>query len=197
MQPDDGVAPVVELIGSAKRTLRVKQFPLTDPDVLQAILRAHGRGVSVRVMLNPHRSSGDRANDDTRAALTAAHVPVEWTNPAFAVTHEKSVVVDDATALVATFNLCPEYFTETRDYGIVTTHRHEVDEVIAGFEADWKREAFEPPNDSTLLWSANNARQAPETAWSRRRRSLPSAFIDSFNPAPGSPSSAGSSFPTC
>ncbi|HSP97383.1 MAG TPA: phospholipase D-like domain-containing protein [Candidatus Dormibacteraeota bacterium] len=158
VQPDDGVAPVVEFIDSATRSLRIKQFTLTDPDVLKAIERAHGRGVAVRVMLNPHRSSGDRANDDTHAALKHAKISVAWTNPAFAVTHEKSVVVDDDTALIATFNLCTKYFTETRDYGIVTTCRHEVDEVIAGFEADWKRETFEPAEESTLLWSATNSR---------------------------------------
>jgi phosphatidylserine/phosphatidylglycerophosphate/cardiolipin synthase-like enzyme len=163
VQPDDGVAPVVEFIDGATRTLRIKQFTLTDPDVLQAITRAHGRGVAVRVMLNPHRSSGDRANDDTHAALKHAHVTVEWTNPAFAVTHEKSIVVDDHTALIATFNLCTKYFTETRDYGVVTTCPHEVAEIVAGFEADWKRATFDPTEESTLLWSATNARQ--RMAW--------------------------------
>ncbi len=159
IQPDDGVAPVVELLDGAQRSLRIKQFTLTDPDVQKAIERAHGRGVAVRVMLNPHRSSGDRANDETHAALKRAKVAIEWSNPTFAVTHEKSIVVDDATALIATFNLCTKYFTETRDYGIVTTDAQEVEEVISGFEADWKREPFNPPEDSTLLWSANNARQ--------------------------------------
>jgi phosphatidylserine/phosphatidylglycerophosphate/cardiolipin synthase-like enzyme len=158
VQPDGGVAPVVELIDGAKRSLRVKQFTLTDPDVIKAIERAHARGVAVRVMLNPHRSSGDRANDETHAALKHAKITIEWSNPAFAVTHEKSIVIDDETALIATFNLCTKYFTETRDYGIVTTDRREVDEVIAGYEADWKRQEFHPPEDSTLLWSANNAR---------------------------------------
>jgi phosphatidylserine/phosphatidylglycerophosphate/cardiolipin synthase-like enzyme len=158
VQPDGGVAPVVELIDGAKRSLRVKQFTLTDPDVIKAIERAHARGVAVRVMLNPHRSSGDRANDETHAALKRAKITIEWSNPAFAVTHEKSIVIDDETALIATFNLCTKYFTETRDYGIVTTDRREVDEVIAGYEADWKRHEFNPPEDSTLLWSANNAR---------------------------------------
>ncbi|MBX3024010.1 cardiolipin synthase [bacterium] len=163
VQPDDGVAPVVELIDGAARSLRVKQFTLTDPDVIAAIQRAHGRGVGVRVMLNPHRSSGDRANDDTHAALKRAHINVEWTSPAFAVTHEKSIVVDDHTALIATFNLCTKYFTETRDYGVVTTCPREVNEVIAGFEADWKRDAFDPAEESTLLWSATNARH--RMAW--------------------------------
>ena len=158
VQPDGGVAPVVELIDSAKRSLRVKQFTLTDPDIIKAIERAHARGVAVRVMLNPHRSSGDRANDETHTALKRAKITIEWSNPSFAVTHEKSIVIDDETALIATFNLCTKYFTETRDYGIVTTDRREVDEIIAGYEADWKRQEFHPPEDSTLLWSANNAR---------------------------------------
>ena len=163
VQPDDGVAPVVEFIDGAQRSLRIKQFTLTDPDVLRAIERAHKRGVAVRVMLNPHRSSGDRANDETHTALKRAKIDVEWSNPAFAVTHEKSIVVDDATALIATFNLCTKYFTETRDYGIVTTCAQEVQEVIDGFEADWTRDTFEPPEESTLLWSATNSRH--RMAW--------------------------------
>lgn len=163
VQPDDGVAPVVELIDAARHSLRVKQFTLTDPDCLAAIERAHGRGVAVRVMLNPHRSSGDRANDETHAALKKARIAVEWTNPSFAVTHEKSIVVDDRRALVATFNLATKYFTETRDYGIVTTAAREVEEIIAGFEADWHRQPFEPDEASSLLWSANNARH--RMAW--------------------------------
>jgi phosphatidylserine/phosphatidylglycerophosphate/cardiolipin synthase-like enzyme len=163
VQPDDGVAPVIALVDSAMRSLRVKQFTLADPDCLAAIERAHRRGVAVRVMLNPHRSSGDRANDESHAALTKAKIAVEWTNPSFAVTHEKSIVVDDQRALIATFNLATKYFTETRDYGIVTTVRHEVDQIIAGFEADWGRTAFEPEEESTLLWSANNARH--RMAW--------------------------------
>ena len=68
VQPDDGTAPVETLFDAARKSLRVKQFTLTDPALLAALVRAHARGVAVRVMLNPHRSSGDRANDDSFAA---------------------------------------------------------------------------------------------------------------------------------
>ncbi|MEO8606139.1 MAG: phospholipase D-like domain-containing protein, partial [bacterium] len=163
VQPDEGTAPVVKLLDSATKSLRVKQFTLTDPDILAALSGAHKRGVAVRVMLNPHRSSGDRANDESFTALHKAGIKVEWANPAFAVTHEKSVVVDDAVALIATFNMCTKYFTETRDYGIVTSAPHQVQEIIAGFEADWHRKAFEPGEETGLLWSSNNAR--PHMAW--------------------------------
>jgi phosphatidylserine/phosphatidylglycerophosphate/cardiolipin synthase-like enzyme len=159
IQPDEGVAPVIQLIAGAKRSLRLKQFNLTDSAVMSALISAHERGIDVRIMVNPHRSSGDRANDESFKALRHAGLKVEWTNPAFAVTHEKSMVVDDATALISTFNFATKYFTETRDYGVVTEHPEQVREVVAGFEADWHRKAFAPDPDSGLLWSSHNSRQ--------------------------------------
>src|SRR5512144_1107941 len=116
VEPDEGTAPAVELIEGARKSLRVKQFTLTDSAIMSAFMRAHERGVDVRIMLNPHRSSGDRANDESFKALKHAGLKIEWSNPAFAVTHEKSIVIDDRIALIATFNLATKYFTETRDY---------------------------------------------------------------------------------
>jgi cardiolipin synthase len=159
VQPDDTVLPVLDLIDQAKRSLTVKQFTLDEPRIVRGLLDAHRRGVGVRVMLNPHRSSGDRANDKTYAALKRARVPVQWTNPAFFVTHEKSMVIDGTRSLIATFNFVEKYFTETRDYGIVTSDRREVGQVVAGFEADWKRKRFAPDERTGLLWSTSNSRR--------------------------------------
>jgi len=158
VEPDEGTAPVVALIDGAHHSLLVKQFTLTDSAVMSALVRAHQRHVAMRIMLNPHRSSGDRANDESFKALRHAGLKVEWSNPAFAVTHEKSMVIDDSVALISTFNYATKYFTETRDYGIVTERPHQVAEVISGFEADWHRKPFEPDRDSGLLWSSNNSR---------------------------------------
>jgi len=158
VQPDEGVEPVREAIAAARTSLWVKQFTLTEPSLLREIVRAHERGVSVQVMLNPHRSSGDRANDESFARLQRAGVAVAWTNPSFAVTHEKSIVVDSKRAVVATFNLAEKYFTETRDYGIVTDDALHVHEIERCFEADWRREHFEPDDASGLAWSAANSR---------------------------------------
>ena len=152
VQPDDTVLPVLGLIGPAARSIAVKQFTLDEPRIVQALIDAHRRGVAVRVMLNPHRSSGSRANDDTYAALEAAAVQVQWTNPAFAVTHEKSMVVDGERALVATFNFSGKYFTQTRDYGVVTTDPAQVAQIAQGFEADWARAPFSPDEQQQFLY---------------------------------------------
>ncbi len=158
VMPDDGADSVVALIDAATSELRLKQFKLQSPAVLEALLRAHQRGVQVRVMLNPHTSGGDRWNDEAYAQLQGWGIQVAWTSEAFPVTHEKSLVVDRLAALVATFNLSDKYFTQTRDYGVVSRAQPVVDQVIAGFEADWNREFFHPDLTVGLVWSSVHSR---------------------------------------
>jgi cardiolipin synthase len=119
IQPEHGSQPVLDLINGAEKTIRLKMFTFTSDDIAMALIAAQARGVAVRVMLNPARSSGSRANDDMRAGLQAGSCTVIWSSPAFAVTHVKSMVVDSRSALIATFNFGVMYFTATRDYGIV------------------------------------------------------------------------------
>ncbi len=158
VMPDDGAESVVALIDAATSELRLKQFKLQSPAVVDALLRAHRRGVQVRVMLNPHTSGGDRWNDDAYAQLQGWGIQVAWTSEAFPVTHEKSLVVDRSAALVATFNLSDKYFTQTRDYGVVSRAQPVVAQVIAGFEADWNREFFHPDLSVGLVWSSMHSR---------------------------------------
>ena len=103
-------------------------------------------------MLNPARRSGERDNEHTRKVLQRRRVEVREANPAFDLTHEKSMVVDDATAFVMSLNWTTKNLTETRDYAVVTTKRRDVREAIDGFDADWHRYAFTPPRDSHLVW---------------------------------------------
>lgn len=157
IQPDHGIDPVLALIESARISLRLKQFTVTDPRIIRALVAAHERKVEVRVLLNPTRPDQTRDNDETFATLERIGVAVQWTNPEFTVTHEKSMVIDEVTALVATFNLAPKYFGETRDYGIITHKLDEVAEIKRCFEADWTRSIFQPGH-TPLVWSNLNAR---------------------------------------
>ncbi len=150
--PDDTARPILEAIGGAVRSLRVKMFVFSDPDLLSALIAARRRGVRVRVMLNPARRSGEHENEAARKALERAGVDVKDANPKFDLTHEKSMVVDEATAFVKSFNWVTRNLTETRDYGVITTHDHDVSEIIDCFEADWNRRRFEPHKESHLVW---------------------------------------------
>jgi len=158
VMPDDGAGSVVELIDRAAEQVLIKQFKLQSPVVERALLRAHQRGVRVRVMLNPHTSGGDRWNDEAYALLQGWGIAVAWTSDAFPVTHEKSMVIDGQAALIATFNFADKYFSETRDYGVVSHDTTVVEQVMAGFEADWERSSFEPRLDVGLVWSSRHSR---------------------------------------
>ncbi len=158
VMPDDGVDAVVALIEEASEQLLLKQFKLQSEAVEEALQRARERGVQVRVMLNPHTSGGDRWNDEAFARLQSWGIETAWTSEAFPVTHEKSMVVDRHTALVATFNLSDKYFTETRDYGVLTYNPAVVAQVITGFEADWQRIFFQPDLGVGLVWSSAHSR---------------------------------------
>src|SRR5678815_2525417 len=78
VQPDDGVLPLLELMGAAERSIYIKQFTFTHAGLLEAAIAAHRAGRDVRVMLNPHRSSGDRANDAAYTTLEAAGIQTQW-----------------------------------------------------------------------------------------------------------------------
>ena len=158
VEPDDGIGPVRDVIASARTSLLVKQFTFTAPTLIEAVVDRNERGVNVRVMLNPKRSGGDRVNDETFARFVDAGVPVQWCSPKFYVTHEKSIVVDGSSALVATFNLCAKYFTLTRDYGIVTDDPRHVRQIVEVFDADWAHSDWAPSIYEDLLWSNANSR---------------------------------------
>jgi phosphatidylserine/phosphatidylglycerophosphate/cardiolipin synthase-like enzyme len=156
--PDDSARPVLDAINRATKSLRIKMFVFSDPELLNAVIAAEQRGVDIRVMLNPARRSGESENEEARARLTEAGVDVRDSNPAFGLTHEKSMVVDDTQAFIKSLNWATENFTQTRDYAVVTSRDAEVQEIIDCFEADWSRESFDPGNRAHLIWCPSNGR---------------------------------------
>jgi cardiolipin synthase len=159
VMPDDSAKPILDAINGATKSLRVKMFLFSDPSILKAVIDAQGRGVDVRVMLNPARRDGESENKETHKTLAAAGVKVMDSNPEYDVTHEKSMVVDDTTAFVKSLNWDTKNLTETRDYAIVTSHAHEVAEIIECFEADWHRKPFKGDKHSHLIWCCGNGRE--------------------------------------
>ncbi len=156
--PDDAAKPIVDAIAGAKKSLRVKMFVFSDPALLDAVIAAHKRGVKVQVMLNPERRSGEEDNEATRKRLHAAGVEVRDSSPEVDLTHEKSMVVDDSVAFIKSLNWETKNLTETRDYAVITDHRHEVEEVVACFEADWNRKSFQPGEKAHMIWCPINGR---------------------------------------
>lgn len=157
--PDDTIKAISDVIANAKKSLRIKLFLFAEPELIDAVIAAHNRGVDVKIMLNPSRRSGDEENAGTKKLLLEAGVNVKDTNPAFVITHEKSMVVDDEIAFIKSLNWLTKNFSQTRDYAIVTSHPYEVQEMINCFEADWERMDFNPGINARLIWCNLNGRE--------------------------------------
>ena len=184
--PDDTAKPIVDAINGARETLNIRMFLFTDMTLIDAVIGAHERSVNVRVMLNPARRSGESENEEARTLLADAGIAVHDSKPAFALTHQKSMVIDDRVGFVESLNWEPKDLTKTRDYAIVTTRGHEVAEMVACFDADWEHKAFEPQAGSALIWCPNNGRQrlaafidaARHTLWLQNERYQDQVIIE-------------------
>jgi phosphatidylserine/phosphatidylglycerophosphate/cardiolipin synthase-like enzyme len=147
-------------------------FLFTDADMVAAVKAAQARGVKVRVMLNPQRRDGSAENEETRRALEGSGVEVRDSSPAFALTHQKSMVVDRRVGYVESLNWETRDLTQTRDYAVVIDDALEVSEMLRCFEADWAHEPFQPDPASRLIWCPNNGRQSIAAFIDSARHSL-------------------------
>ncbi len=157
--PDDSDRPIVAGIHAAKQSLKIKMFLFFDPQLVAAVIAAKKRGTKVQVILNASRRSGVHENDATRKVLESAGIEVRDGNPAFGLTHEKSMIIDNRWAFIQSMNWDTKNLTQTRDYAIISSHHDEIAELGGCFDADWSREKFEPGQDAALIWCPGNGRE--------------------------------------
>jgi cardiolipin synthase A/B len=176
--PDDTANAIIDPINAARHTLNIRMFLFTDRSLLNAVIAAQHRGVHVRVMLNPARRDGTSDNQVARDTLLAAGVSVRDSSTEFAVTHQKSMVIDGEVGYIESLNWETRDLTQTRDYAVETTSKAEVAEMVRCFNADWQEKPFTPEAGSHLIWCPNNGRQriadfidgAKETLWLQNER---------------------------
>jgi phosphatidylserine/phosphatidylglycerophosphate/cardiolipin synthase-like enzyme len=184
--PDDTAKPLIDALNGAKVSVNIRMFLFTDPSMVEAVVAAEKRGIKVRVMLNPARRDGSAENEATRKALAATGVEVRDSSPDFALTHQKSMVIDGKFGFVESLNWETRDLTETRDYAVSTTHPVEVSEMLNCFEADWNHQKFEPDPKSPLIWCPNNGREriaefidaAKDTLWLQNERYQDTVIVE-------------------
>jgi phosphatidylserine/phosphatidylglycerophosphate/cardiolipin synthase-like enzyme len=170
--PDDTAKPLIDALDAAREFVNIRMFLFTDPSMVAAVKAAQQRGVKVRVMLNPQRRDGSAENEETRRALEGSGVEVRDSSPAFALTHQKSMVVDRKIGYVESLNWETRDLTQTRDYAVVVDDALEVSEMLRCFEADWSQQPFQPDPASRLIWCPNNGRQRIAAFIDSARQSL-------------------------
>ena len=152
------MAPIYDFMGSARQSLDMTMYELSDPMAEQILIADHDKGVRVRVILD-HDYSGGFVNQAAFSALSAAGVPVAWANDS-EIFHQKTITVDDATSAIMTGNLTPQYYPTTRDFVALDSQSADVAAIESVFDSDWTGAAPSVgPAGADLVWSPGSAPQ--------------------------------------
>lgn len=139
---DDAHIDACRLIESATKSIYFTIYDFSDPRISDYLADASGRGVDVKVMVDP----GERLNlSDSKgiiADLVRAGVTVRSANPAYYITHAKYFVVDGATAYISGNNFTYADGKKNRAFAVVTTDPKVVTDLTNVFWADWQRKPF-------------------------------------------------------
>jgi cardiolipin synthase len=159
-EPQAGIAPILSAIRGARHQVDLVMYEDSDAQVDSALADDVRRGVNVRVLLNGgYYGAGSAQNMAADAYLKAHQVPVRWTPSYFALTHQKTLIVD-GRAYILTFNFTPEYYASSRDFGVLDTIPADDAAIVTTFNADWNATRITAPTGHDLVWSPGS--QGPQ-----------------------------------
>jgi cardiolipin synthase A/B len=160
--PDQGFQPIYNLISAAKSTIDMTMYELQDTTAQDLLCTAESSGVKVRVILdvNDEKSNNTAAYDQ----LKDCGVGVVWAYTKYEATHEKSIVIDGATAnaqvAILTANLTSRYYSTTRDFAIIQNNTTDIAAIEATFAKDYAHESVTPSDGVDLVWSPTNSQSS-------------------------------------
>lgn len=187
-EPYDNGNVIVNLIANAKYTIDIEVYLLDSDKIINAIVAAQKRGVTVRMILERHPFGQDDNHNENLASLNklfANSFPqsnIHWIdNNIFSFVHEKAIVIDaetpEAKALILSLNLTDNAITQNRDFGIVDTNTSDIHEIDYIFNMDFykssldvngsipKKSSFDNQNNpvipNTQITSASNLIWSP------------------------------------
>ncbi len=151
IEPGAGMAPIYALLESARHTIDLVMYELEDADAEQLLAADAARGVDVRVLLNSAYTG--TANSAAFAYLQGHGVHVQWASSLYALTHQKTLVVDASVAVIMTLNWTSRYYADTRDVGVIDRIPSDVAAIQTAFQADVIGTRIKPSPGADLVWS--------------------------------------------
>ena len=146
------MTPIYNFMSSARQSLDMTMYELSDAAAVQILIADHNKGVRVRVLLD-HDYSGGSVNQAAYSTLSAAGVPVAWANDS-EIFHQKTITVDGTESAIMTGNLTPQYYSTTRDFVVMDSQTADVAAIESVFGSDWSGAAPSPgPTGADLVWS--------------------------------------------
>lgn len=148
IEPGATFTAVYDLINSARRSIDVTMYEFADTTAEQDLAAAARCGVTVRVILDRREQSTNASAYDY---FRDHGLRVVWSSPSFNYTHQKTIVLDGARAMIMTANLTSKYYAISRDFLVSDTSHADVSAISAVFDADFAYSSIRPGDGSDLV----------------------------------------------
>jgi cardiolipin synthase len=170
VQPADGLKPTLAAVQAARTSLDLIIFRFDVKPLERAIEAAVERGVAVRALIAHTNRGGEKGLRQLELRMLEAGVTVSRTADDLVRYHGKLMLVDREELHVCGFNYTARDM-KSRSFGIITRERRTVQDAARLFDADARREEFEPESDG-LVVSPENAREQLATFIKRAKKQL-------------------------
>jgi cardiolipin synthase A/B len=155
IQPDDGIAPLLSGIRSAKKSIEIAIFRFDRAELERELKAAVARGVSVSALIAYTNRGGEINLRKLEMRLLGVGVAVSRTADDLVRYHDKLMIIDRRTLYVLSFNFTHLDIDHSRGFGIITSRVKFVHEAVKLFEADAARQPYLPTLDSFVVSPAN------------------------------------------
>lgn len=158
VQPDDGIAPIVSAIKSAKKSVEIVIFRLDRREIEAALRNAAQHGVEVHALIAYANRGGEQRLRQLEMRLLDEGVTVARTANDLVRYHNKMMLIDRRVLYVLSFNYTALDIDHSRGFGLITRNSRFIQEALKLFEADTTRRPYSA-GMRTFVVSPVNARK--------------------------------------
>ncbi len=172
IQPDQGIKPLLQALGKAKKSVRILIFRFDRAEIEKALVAAAARGVAVQALI-AHTNQGEERNlRRLESRLLAQGITVTRTDDDLVRYHGKMFIVDDELLYLLGFNFTHMDIDLSRSFGVGISKPSLVKEAVRLFDCDSRRQKFDDPRDDLIVSPINARKRLTEFIGGARKRLL-------------------------
>ncbi|PIT77245.1 hypothetical protein B9Z41_08985 [Limnohabitans sp. JirII-31] len=131
--PAGAAGAIVKAIDASEREVLVQAYGFTHNAIAQALLRAHARGVVVRVLLD---LKSDHTNRYVIDLLNQGHVSMREDGK-HAIAHNKVMVIDESVVITGSFNFTNSAETRNAENFLILRSPEVANQYKAQWQTHW------------------------------------------------------------
>jgi cardiolipin synthase len=148
----NGRQRIGQVIDNSKHSLWLQNERYQDPVMIEHLVRAHTRGIMIRIMARPpNKLKKGKLEEGVSGLRTLQDIGVKVHTLRHIKLHAKLIMADDKIAIVGSINLAPGSFDSRRELAIEVDDEHITKRLSKTLQHDWENSHPLDLSDEGLL----------------------------------------------